>query len=296
MRILFIGTVMLSRSALEKLIGLGEEVAGVVTKRKSDFHSDFADLGELCARQGIPVFYAQDINQPVCLDWIRDKKPDLILCVGWSQMICKDLLAIPRLGVIGYHPALLPKNRGRHPLVWALVLGLEKTGSTFFLMDEGADSGDIVSQEVIPITYEDTAATLYGKVTAAALKQMETFLPLLKSGRCPRRPQNPAEATYWQKRGNQDGCIDWHKPSREIYNLVRALTRPYPGAHMIYRGVEYKVWRVKEAASHSPARAREGEVLMSDSKTSEFKVQCGEGVIHVVEHDLKPVPRAGECL
>ena len=95
--------------------------------------------------------------------------------MGLSKLINRELLEIPKLGVVGYHPTLLPKNRGRHPLIWALVLGLTQTGSTFFFMDEGADSGPIISQEKVKITKKDTANTLYKKIEITASKQLKIF-------------------------------------------------------------------------------------------------------------------------
>lgn len=132
MRILFIGTVEFSYKALKKLIELNAEIVGVCTKKKSDFNSDFEDLTPLCKKADIPFKYVNDINSNENIDWIRSLSPDIIFCFGWSNLIKKDLLNLPKMGVVGYHPALLPKNRGRHPIIWALVLGLNDSGSTFF--------------------------------------------------------------------------------------------------------------------------------------------------------------------
>ena len=160
MKILFIGTVEFSYKALKKLIELNAEIVGVCTKKKSDFNSDFVDLTSLCKNAIIPFKYIDDINSNENIDWIRSLSPDIIFCFGWSNLIKKDLLSLPKMGVVGYHPALLPKNRGRHPLIWALALGLNVSGSTFFFMTEGADDGDILSQEKVKILYEDDAKSL----------------------------------------------------------------------------------------------------------------------------------------
>ncbi len=296
MKIIFIGTVDFSRQALLKLIDLQADIAGVVTKRTSPFNADFSDLTEPCEKNNIPLYYAQDINQEECLRWIKDKKPDVLFCFGWSQLIKQSLLSLAPLGVVGFHPALLPKNRGRHPIIWALALGLDKTGATFFFMDEGADSGDIVSQEEIPIDYSDNARTLYSKITQCALKQIEDFLPDLINNNYERTPQDHSKATYWRKRAQNDGLIDWRMPAGGIYNLVRALSRPYAGAHATYKAEEYKIWSVSEATGHYPQNIEPGKVLNVDKTTNIFTVKCGLGALSVTEHELLSMPKTGEYL
>ena len=146
MRVLFIGAVEFSYRALKELIDMQVHLVGVCTLDQSTFNSDHVNLRPIADKKNIPVRYTPDINSESNLCWIQDLKPDVIFCFGWSRLIQKDLLDLPNLGVIGFHPAALPANRGRHPIIWALVLGLQETASTFFFMDEGADSGDIISQ------------------------------------------------------------------------------------------------------------------------------------------------------
>ena len=113
-----------------------------------------------------------------------DKKrdPSIIFCFGWSRIVGNEILNIPKLGVIGFHPALLPFNRGRHPIIWALVLGLKETASTFFLMDNKPDTGDVISQERVPIFFEDDANILYKRISNTATKQLRNIIPKLESG------------------------------------------------------------------------------------------------------------------
>jgi methionyl-tRNA formyltransferase len=146
MRIVFIGTVEFSLKSLEKLIFLDANIVGVCTKELSKINSDFADLVPLCQENQIPYRLVTDINSRENLEWIGNLNPDIIFCFGWSSLIKKELLELAPMGIVGYHPAKLPENRGRHPLIWALFLGMKQSASTFFFMDEGADSGDILSQ------------------------------------------------------------------------------------------------------------------------------------------------------
>ena len=107
-------------------------IVGVITKKKSNYNSDFADLSILCRENGIDYIFTENINDKDCVTYIEDKKPDIIFCLGWSQLIKQQILKIPKCGTVGFHPAALPYNRGRHPLIWALALGLQETASTFF--------------------------------------------------------------------------------------------------------------------------------------------------------------------
>ena len=293
MRILFIGTVEFSYKALKKLIELNAEIVGVCTKKKSDFNSDFKDLTPLCMKVDIPFKYVDDINSNENIDWIRSLSPDIIFCFGWSNLIKKDLLSLPKMGVVGYHPALLPKNRGRHPLIWALALGLNVSGSTFFFMTEGADDGDILSQEKVEILYEDDAKSLYDKVSNIALRQIETFLPKLQNNSFEIIKQKNDLANVWRKRGKVDGRIDFRMTSRAIYNLVRALTKPYVGAHVEYNGQDISIWKVEEV-EFDQNNIEFGKVLENNGKS--FIVKTYDKAIRIIDHDFKELPKVGEYL
>ena len=293
MRIVFIGNVLFSKYTLQKVLDLGGDVVGVVTKEKSNFNSDFVDLSYIAKEHNIDFLYVEDINQQKNVEWIQKKKPDVIFCFGFSSLIKKDILNIPKIGVIGYHPTKLPQNRGRHPLIWTLVLGLKKSASTFFFMDEGADSGDILSQREFEVLYEDDAKSLYEKVTNIALSQIEEFLPKLQNNTFKRIKQDNSKANYWRKRGKKDGEIDFRMSSFSIYNLVRALTKPYVGAHLVYKGEEIKVWRVREEKCDL-INIEPGKIL--EVKDNTILVKCGKNTIRILEHEFKKLPKVGEYL
>jgi len=242
MKVIFIGAIQLSAASLRVTIDCGIEVVGVCTLAVSKFNSDHQDLEPIARSSGIPCLQVDDINSPLTVSWIRDKKPDVIFCFGWSKLLEDELLKLAPMGVVGYHPAFLPQNRGRHPLIWALALGLQETASTFFFMDDGADSGDILSQKKVSILDHDTAFSLYGKISEAALGQIREFIPRLINGSYERIKQNHSNANYWRKRGIKDGEIDWRMPAEGIYNLIRALSKPYGGAHFLHDEREVKVW------------------------------------------------------
>jgi methionyl-tRNA formyltransferase len=293
MRAVFIGTVEFSLRSLEKLIGLNVNLVGVVTKESSSFNSDFLDLKPLCISNGIPCLYVDDINSLDSIKWIKDLNPDVIFCFGWSSLIKKEILNIAPMGVVGYHPAKLPMNRGRHPLIWALALGLEESASTFFFMDEGADTGDILSQVDFEISYQDDARSIYDRVNDIAVCQIEDFIPRLKQGKYPKVKQDGLRSNSWRKRNEIDGLIDFRMNSRAIYNLTRALTKPYVGAHIKYRGKNISIWKVKEV-NVVKENIEPGMILKTNDKT--FVVKSYNGAIEVVEHNFKILPKVGEYL
>lgn len=172
MKVLFIGCVQSSEIFLRTLLKQNADIVGVITKRESKMNADFVDLSLICAENGIMSLYVDNINERQAYEFIQKLNPDIGFCLGWSQLLKKEVLALFPKGVVGFHPAALPQNRGRHPIIWALALGLTETASSFFMLDEGADTGKVVSQVRIPILYEDNARTLYDKVMNAAAKQL----------------------------------------------------------------------------------------------------------------------------
>ena len=293
MKIVFIGTVEFSQKALQKLIEIDAEVVGVCTKEKSSYNSDFADLTLLCQENHIPFRYVKNINSKENIEWTSSLKPDIIFCFGWSSLMKKELLTLAPMGVVGYHPAKLPQNRGRHPLIWALALGLNKSASTFFFMDEGADSGDILSQKDFEILDTDNAQTLYEKVINVALLQIERFVPQLENNSYQRVEQNHEQANVWRKRGKADGRIDFRMSSRAIYNLVRALTKPYIGAHIEVEGRDIIVWKVRILESNQN-NIESGKVLESNHDT--IIVKTYDGAVEILEHEFEELPKVGEYL
>ena len=278
MRIVFIGAVHFSERALTELLELGANIVGICTLAESAINSDHANLSEIAKKFNLPCLTRSNINDQSSVEWVRGLKPDVVFCFGWSYLIKKELLSIPKIGTIGYHPAYLPANRGRHPLIWALALGLTETASTFFFMDEGADSGPILSQEVVSITAEDDASTLYKKITQVALGQIRAFLPHLIANTFITIPQDELQVNYWRKRGALDGLIDWRMAATSIYNLVRALTHPYPGAHFLFNGEKIKVWRV-EVVVNVPPNLEPGKVLLVDNHG--VLVKAGIGAVRL---------------
>lgn len=299
MRIVFIGCVDFSHALLSHVLTLCDaEVVGVITRETSNFNTDFCSLKALAAQSDIPYLLDAGNHQAEMVAWAASLRPDVIYCFGWPYLLGKEILGVPPLGVIGYHPTALPMNRGRHPIIWTLALGLTKTASSFFFMDEGADSGDLLSQKSLEVKREDDATTLYTRLKEVALKQVHEFTPLLCSGKYSRTPQNHAHANLWRKRTKADGKIDWRMPSEGIYNLVRALSYPYPGAHIEYEGTEIKVWQCEVATKGYPREEilnfEPGRVIAAT--TEGLDIRCGDGVIRLTKHGFCTFPQLGTYL
>jgi len=203
----------------------------------------FGSVSEFCRERGIPVFCPKDANAAPWPGRIRETRPDLIFSFYYRSMLKKEVLDIPALGAMNLHGSLLPKFRGRAPVNWVLVKGETETGVTLHFMTEKPDAGDIVGQAAVPIAFEDTARTLFGKMEAAAAALLDELLPRIAKGDIPRRPNEIDRGSYFGGRRPEDGRIDWSRPAVEIYNLVRAVTRPYPGAFTELEGERLTVWR-----------------------------------------------------
>lgn len=291
MKILFIGCVKSSYVLLKELLLHKKNICGVVTREKSKFNADFEDLTPLCEEYNVALKYTNDINDSSTIRFVKEMNPDVIYCFGWSQLLKSEIMNIPRLGVVGFHPAKLPYNRGRHPIIWALVLGLPETASTFFMIDERVDSGAIISQAMIKIDFEDDASILYKKILAKAKKQVLLITDQFEHDSVEYIYQNNIEGNTWRKRSKEDGKIDFRMSSINIYNLVRGLTRPYVGAHFEFNGKEYKVWKCEIVREYDEPydNFEFGKVLKVYSPTS-FLVRSGDYLVKILkcdENDLK---------
>jgi methionyl-tRNA formyltransferase len=296
MKIGFIGCVDSSLMALKTLVELDSvEISAVVTRKSSPVNADFADLTRICIEQNIPYLYEDPKNREGTARFLADFNLDVIYCFGWSYLLGKDLLTLTPNGVIGFHPAKLPQNRGRHPIIWALALGLNETASTFFRMDEGADSGPILSQELIEITQNDNACSLYSSVLDVAKQQIINFTNDLALNNAVFCPQDDAQATYWRKRSRNDGLIDWRMSALSVHNLIRALSPPYPGAEFVLYGKLIIV--ISSSIEEKPQRKNfePGKVLAK--KGASLLIKC-EGSSAIWLHGLNTVelPEKGEYL
>ena len=262
---------------IEALLRNGFQVAAVFT-HKDDSRENvwFDSVAELAASRGIPVFAPDDINHPLWVKRIKDLAPDIIFSFYYRNMIKQPILDTPPAGCLNLHGSLLPKYRGRCPINWVLVKGEKETGVTLHYMTPKPDDGDIVHQKKITITDDDTARSLHDKAAQAASVMLDDVLPQLKDGTAPREPQDHSKATYYGGRRPADGEIDWAAGAKQIRNLVRAVTRPYPGAFSYIANEKCVFWTVSEVP-YCGEELDPGTVVSTDP----LMIVCGRKAVRV---------------
>ncbi|MCJ7594926.1 MAG: bifunctional UDP-4-amino-4-deoxy-L-arabinose formyltransferase/UDP-glucuronic acid oxidase ArnA, partial [Desulfobacterales bacterium] len=233
-------------------------------------------VAELAASSGIPVFAPEDINHPLWVKKIKALEPDILFSFYYRSLLRPSVLEIPPAGCLNLHGSLLPGYRGRCPINWVLIKGEKETGVTLHYMTPRPDDGDIVCQEKIPISPDDTAKSLHEKTARAASHMLDSILPLIKAGKAPRIRQDPSKATYYGGRRPEDGEIEWARSARDVRNLVRAVTRPYPGAFSYVGARKCFFWAVTEMPE-SGNRMRPGTVLSTDP----LLIACEGGAVRV---------------
>lgn len=225
-----IGGVDVSWHCLEGLCASGRVPSLVVGYPPSLAHrSGYASLADLCERYEIPLLETDDINSAEVLAQVRAAKPDALLVTGWSQLLRAELLGVAQHGAVGFHPTALPEGRGRAPIPWTLIKGLRRSGVSLFWLTEGVDDGPLIAQAPFDVEPSDDAATLYAKVRELHVRLLVEHVDAIVAGTAAARPQE-GEPSYWPQRKPEDGAIDWARTAAELYDWVRALTHPFPGA------------------------------------------------------------------
>ena len=259
---------------LEELIKQRAEIACVFT-HEDDPEEEiwFRSVKEIAQKNGIPVRASSKLGEED-IEFCRAAAPELIFSFYYRALVPKEILLLPRLGAYNMHGALLPRYRGRACVNWAVLNGETRTGATLHVMTEKPDGGDIVDSEAVDIKFTDTAYDVFLKVAEAARVITERSLPALEAGTAPRVPQNEAEATYFGRRRPEDGRIDWNKSARDIYNLIRAVTHPFPGAFADIGGKKYYIWKARPIGG----TAAPGEVV----SRSPLVIGTGSGLLEVL--------------
>jgi methionyl-tRNA formyltransferase len=281
-RIVLAGSVGSSRRTLEALLRHGAAVVGVLelTDELASQVSGFTHLADVATKANVPCAKFRNINAPEIIEQVRAWQPDLLFVVGLSQLVKPELLAIPSRGCVGFHPTCLPKGRGRAPVAW-LTLDGTPGAATFFLMDDGADSGPILVQEPFDVTTADYAEDVVTKTEDALDRALDRWLPGLLRGEWNPQPQDDSLASYHGKRGPEDGLIDWRDSAEQIHALIRAASRPHPGAYTYARRRKLIIWRA-EVDRTTPFRGVPGRILDVDAERGAL-IQCGDGLLWLAE-------------
>ena len=262
---------------IESLLRNGFQIAAVFT-HKDDPQENiwFKSVAELATSKNIPVFAPDDINHPLWVEKIKNMNPDILFSFYYRKMIKPAILELPPHGCLNLHGSLLPKYRGRCPINWVLVNGEKETGLTLHYMTPKPDDGDIVCQKKILISDNDTAKTLNERMSDLSIEMLDKILPQIKAGKTPRKPQDNSQATYFGGRRPKDGEINWSMSSKEIRNLVRSVTHPYPGAFSFVGDRKCLFWSVSEIETDRDNSAP-GTIL----STEPLIIACGKGNIRI---------------
>lgn len=259
-RILFFGYSQVGYECLSLLLARGDNVVALVTHVDDPGEKLWFKTPAVAAREaGLPVFTPETVNN---LEWnekIAALRPDLILSVYYRHMIGPRIRGLARLGAWNMHGSLLPKYRGRAPINWAILNGESRIGMTLHRMEKSADTGAIVDQEGVDIGPRDTAEEAFRKVLPCACRILERQIDALLTGSARETPQDDSQATYFTGRKPEDGRIAWTLTTAQIFNLIRAVTDPYPGAFTDVGSARLMVWWAEPAPR--PAGAEPGEIL-----------------------------------
>ena len=272
-------------ACLEELLCAGSNVACVWTHEDDPNETIwFRSVREIARKAGIPVRTPERIGEAE-IKFFRSLGAGLVFSFYYRKIIPDEIIKSARLGAYNMHGALLPRYRGRACVNWAVLNGESETGATLHVMTDQPDAGDIIGSEAVPIEFTDTALDVSLKVAEAARHVLARSLPALEAGTAVRRPQDESQATYFGRRRPEDGRIDWNKSAVEIYNLVRAVTRPFPGAFTETEGRRYYIWRAEPLGG----RAAPGRIV----SRAPLLIGTGYGLLQIIEME-PPLPPKGE--
>lgn len=241
MNILFMGGHELGAKTLEHLINNNVNVVGVVvSKNDNDW---YRGVDEVADKFNLNLYEEKNINDQIFLNKIKSLNLDLIVCVNFDQILKKDIINLPTIGCINTHASLLPKYRGRAPLNWAMINGEEYSGVTVHFIDESIDTGDIILQEKIKIDEDYYISDLLNKVKNIYPKIVLNAIKTLESNNLNLIKPDLSKGFYVNKRTKDDGKIDFSKPSKDIMNFIKAISKPYPGAFLYHNNKKIIIWR-----------------------------------------------------
>lgn len=258
-------------AGIEALLGAGYDIAVVFTHADDPKENNFyGSVAQLCARHGIPVHAPEDANHPLWIERIAKLNPEYIFSFYYRNLLSEPLLATARKGAFNLHGSLLPKYRGRAPANWVLVNGETETGVTLHRMVKRADAGAILAQQKVSIDRTDTGLSLHAKLRDAATVLLRDALPQLALGKLTETAQDESQATYFGRRTAADGKLDWKKPAEQLFNLVRAVTQPYPGAFCAVGEHKLIVWQADVVKGNDGLAP--GRVI----SVNPLRIACGE--------------------
>ncbi|MBZ4646306.1 MAG: Methionyl-tRNA formyltransferase [Clostridia bacterium] len=259
------------------------EVAAVFTRPDDGTNENVNSIKVFSASAGIPVFQPSKKELYGYTDYLKNIGPTLIIVCGYKFIIPREIFSIPKDGTINIHPSMLPLYRGQHVINWAIVNGESETGVTLHFLEETLDTGDIIVQKAVPIHFTDKAKDVHDRIYAEACFLMKQLLQDYKQGKpLQRTVQDSSAATFFKPRKPEDGCIDWNKSSVDIYNLIRAISKPWPGAFSYVGGNKVIIWdaHIEPIISSTPY----GKVI--NAGTGYITVSTRDGQIIITSYEI----------
>lgn len=296
MRLVFVGASRFGLRCLESARQLAEwDVVGVVTAPERfsiSYNRDgvvnvlHADVESYCLKHSLPCTVIQGgMFAGGLLETVTAWRPDAFLVVGWYHMIPPSWLAVAPAYAL--HASLLPDYSGGAPLVWAIINGEKRTGITLFQLANGVDNGPVIAQAAVPIEPNDTIASLYAAIETAGLGLVATYLPALGRGEVKPVPQDESKRRVFPQRSPADGLIDWHRSAAQLYDFVRAQTRPYPGAFTLFNGREVRIWSAAKADCELGVTLQVGSFELRGDR---LFVRTGEGTLELLDIEMEGQP------
>ena len=245
MKVIFMGTPDYAVGALQAIVDAGYEVTAVVTQpdktKGRGKEMQMPPVKECAIKNHIPVLQPKKIKEAQAIEELRRYEADIFVVAAFGQILSKEILEMPKYGCVNIHASLLPKYRGAAPIQWAILDGEEKTGITIMQMNEGIDTGDILMQEEVPITADETGESLFGKLTDCGAKLIVKALPLIEQGLLTPIKQDEQKSSYAKMLKKSIGEIDFSKEAAVIERKVRGLNS-WPSAYTKYKGKTLKIW------------------------------------------------------
>jgi len=282
MKIIFMGTPDFSVPCLNSLIDAGHEILAVFTQpdkprgRKQELTPPEV---KVCALQhGLTVYQPKTLRDGEAMKIIADLAPDCIVVVAYGKILPKEILDYPKYGCINIHASLLPKYRGSAPIQWSVINGEKETGVTIMQMDEGIDTGDMLYQKAIPIMIDDTAESMFEKLSALGGEMSVDALRKLEKGELKAIKQDDALSSHAPMLDKKISEIDWDQPAEKVHDLVRGLYS-WPIAQTSLHGKKLKIYRT----SLGKGRGESGAVI----NTTPLTIACKEGAVVIEELQLE---------
>lgn len=291
-KIVWIGCHSEGLDAFHKILDSGRKIETFITLDDEAFQkrsSGTRGYIELCEKHHVPVKLISSIKNEEACSAIAEKSPDLLIVLGWSEILPERILKIPAIGTVGAHASMLPHNRGSAPINWALINGETECGNSLMWLDKEVDQGDIIDQMAFEITPYDTCATLYDKVALTNTDMLLRLIERLEQNLGPvMLKKNVTEESLLPRRRPKDGLVFWNQSSRKVYDFIRALTVPYPGAFAYLNQKKYYIWSASvlpgETANECPGQIL-GNVYSPLEDACGIQVACKTGIIII--HELE---------